>query len=111
MRMTTTGSEGLPEKEASAELQVRRWETLEQWEQRMGEKWKGAVYFNLFSKKDGHSVYIDGKYQTHTAEDALEIIDRLENKQHCHDYRAIVICANSDNGRPPDGWMPDETIK
>ena len=82
-------------------------ETPEQWETRTGKKWEDAVYFNLFSKKDGHSVYIGGKYQTMTIETALEIIDKLENQQHCHEYTAVVICANNDNGRPPDGWKPE----
>jgi hypothetical protein len=84
------------------------WETPEQYRERTGKQWEGAVYFNLFNKKEGHSVYIDGKYQTHRVEDALVIIDRLENQQHCHDYTAIVICANNDNGKPPDGWRPEE---
>jgi transcriptional regulator with XRE-family HTH domain len=101
------GEEGL-KKDAIAELKtLPRWETLEQCIKRTGEPWKGAVYFNLLAKRDGHSVYIGDKYQTCSVEEALEIIDRLENKQHCHDYTPVIICANSDFGKPPDGWRPE----
>jgi hypothetical protein len=94
------------------DLRVRpRWETPDQWEKRTGEAWKGAVYFNLLRKRDGRSVYIGDKYQTCSIEEAREIIDNLENKQNCHDYTPIIICANSDSGKPPDGWRPEKETK
>jgi hypothetical protein len=89
-------------------LPLPRWETPEQWEKRTGKAWQGAVYFNLLAKRDGHSVYIGDKYQTCSIEEAREIIDNLENKQQCHEYTPVVICANSDSGKPPDGWRPEE---
>jgi hypothetical protein len=85
-----------------------RWETPEQREKRTGKAWQGAVYFNLLAKRDGHSVYIGDKYQTSSIEEVREIIDNLENKQHCREYTPVIICANSDSGKPPDGWRPEE---
>jgi hypothetical protein len=71
------------------------WETPEQWEKRTGEPWKGTVYFNIFSRKDGKSLYVDGQYQ----------ISSMSNIVYYY-YVVVVVCA-TEARPPPDGWKPE----
>jgi hypothetical protein len=86
---------------------VPNFETPEQWEKRTGEKWKGAVYFNLFSRKDGKSLYTDGRYQVSSTGEIIETIDRVMGLLGFPDCVVVVVCA-TEAGPPPDGWKPEE---
>ena len=95
MRMTTTGSEGLPEKEASAELQVRRWETPEQYLKRTGKPWP-----------DNWPVFFE--YGENTHEWYVDLLKRVKHERVLKIGRIYIF---TEAGPPPADWKPEETLK
>jgi hypothetical protein len=85
---------------------IREFETPKQYRDRTGEPWKGAVYFNIFSKKDGESLYKDGKYQVSSTSEIIETVNRVISFLGFPDCVVVVICA-TEAGPPPGGWKPE----
>jgi hypothetical protein len=72
-----------------------RFETPDQWEQRIGEKWPDdwAVY-RLYTDNDGVSRWCAECY--------------MSSKRPNNKYKSLPVVCATEAGPPPDGWRPEE---
>jgi hypothetical protein len=94
--------------EALAELKTPHWYTPEQWKLATGKVWpdEWSVYINVFSDKDGHSVFINGEYAVCKLKDAAKRINDAKYFEKCLFGEHIIICS-TEAGPPPKDWRPE----
>jgi hypothetical protein len=94
--------EGISKKCIKAECATfccHKWETPAQYKERMGEDWSddNAVYCGYISNNSKYVRWLSPLY-------FWEAKDSMEEHP---DVQWVVLCANTDWGKPPDDWMPE----